>query len=67
MTGFEPRISGVGSDVSSNCATTTELFQFCLNKGKCHGAVVVAQLAKPLLPTPEVRGSNPNISKVFIE
>ena len=29
--------------------------------------VVVAQLAKRLLPTPEVRGSNPVISKVFTE
>ena len=32
-----------------------------------HWAVVVAQLAKRLLPTPEVRGSIPDISKVFIE
>ena len=30
-------------------------------------AVVVAQLTKRSLPTPEVRGSNPVISKVFIE
>ena len=25
MTGFEPRISGIGSDRSTNCATTTAL------------------------------------------
>ena len=25
MSGFEPRISGVGSDRSANCATTTAL------------------------------------------
>ena len=30
-------------------------------------AVVVAQLANRLLPTPEVRGSNPVIGEVFIE
>ena len=30
-------------------------------------AVVVAQLVKGSLPTPEVRGSIPDISKVFIE
>ena len=29
--------------------------------------MVVAQLAKWLLPTPEVCGSNPVISEVFIE
>ena len=29
-------------------------------------AVVVSQLAKWLLPTPEVQGSNPIIGKVFI-
>ena len=26
MTGFEPRISGVGSDHSTSCATTASLF-----------------------------------------
>ena len=31
------------------------------------GAVVVAQLAKWSLLTPEVRSSNPDIGKVFIE
>ena len=25
MTGFEPRISGVGRDRSTNCATTTKI------------------------------------------
>ena len=28
-------------------------------------AVVVVQLAEQFLPTPEIRGSNPNIGKVF--
>ena len=30
-------------------------------------AVVVAQLVERLLPIPEVRGSNPVISKIYIE
>ena len=30
-------------------------------------AVVVAQLAKRSLPTPEVPGSNPIISKIYID
>ena len=29
MTGFEPRMSGVGSDPSTNCATTTAIVQLC--------------------------------------
>ena len=29
-------------------------------------AVVVAQLVKRLLPTPEIRGSNPNIGKFYL-
>ena len=28
-------------------------------------AVLLAQLLEPLLPTPEISGSNPNISKIF--
>ena len=31
MTGFEPRTSGVGSDRSTNCATTTSLGTWILN------------------------------------
>ena len=30
-----------------------------------HGAVVVVQLVEQLLPTPEIRGSNPEIGKVL--
>ena len=30
-------------------------------------AVVVAQLVELLLPTPEVRGSNPVVGKIYIE
>jgi len=30
------------------------------------GAVVLAQLAKRLLPTPEIRRSNPDIGKIFL-
>ena len=29
-------------------------------------AMVVAQLVKRLLPTPEIRGSNPNIGKFYL-
>ena len=32
-----------------------------------NGAVVVAQLVERSLPTPEVRGSNPVIGKIYIE
>ena len=30
------------------------------------GAVVVAQLVEQSLPTPEIRGSNPNIGKLYL-
>ena len=51
MTGFEPRTSGIGSDRSTNWATTTAL---------------ESQLFEELLPTPEDPGSNPVIG-IFIE
>ena len=54
MTGFEPRTFGIGSNRSTNWATTTAKKSL-----KC--AVVATQLVEQSLPTPEIRGSNPVI------
>ena len=45
----------------------TEDSIFCICLVYSNWAVVVAKLAKRLLPTPEVRGLNPITSKVFIK
>ena len=47
MTGFKPQNSGVRSDSSTNCATTTDqldkLFYFCISDGSnCYNEQVVA-------------------------
>ena len=39
----------------------------CTLKSPCRRAAVVAQLVQRLLPTPEVRGSNPVIGEIYIE
>ena len=49
MVGFEPEISSVGSDHSTNCTTTR--------------AVVVVELVEKLILEPEIRCSNPVIGE----
>ena len=48
MAGFEPKSSGVGSDCSANCATTTALFNHC-QSGYFGGQIiwVTSRLARP--------------------
>ena len=60
--GFEPGMCRQIHRASCAClvastASTTNIIS----------AVVVAQLVERSLPTPEVRGSNPVISKIYIE
>ena len=46
--------------VYGNCASTRKLYHQIR-------AVVVAQLVEGLLPTPEIRSSNPNITKFYLQ
>ena len=43
------------------------LFSFLLSNHYQEWAVVVAQVVEQSLPTPEIRGSNPVIRKIYIE
>ena len=46
MTGFEPRTSGIGSNHSTNWATTTSLVSYCCGKKTDFMLVTCMQLAE---------------------
>ena len=70
VVGFKLWISGVGSNCSDICATTTaqmlRLFILSMTQNiLATRALVVAQLAVRSLPTPKICSSNPFICKIF--
>ena len=64
MTGFEPRISGVGSEHSTNCTTTTAWKVDNNNKGCRHSSV---DSSEPTILPPQVQvPSTPSMLLSFI-